>query len=268
MDYPIDKYLADPSLDFPFCFCWANEPWSRRWDGSENDLLINQHLVEGDDQRLIHDLRSFFVDQRYIRIDEKPLLLIYRPNFWSRERVLLLTKNLRETAQNYGFKDLYLLGGITHSFTEDPQSWGFDAGFEFPPHFCQTCPAEEIIIIDENFAGTVYDMPSLVDLKKEQHYSYKVFRTVFPSWDNVARKNEFATIFHNSSPGIYKEWLSSMLSYTYQNNQPAEQIVFINAWNEWAEGAYLEPDRKYGYAYLQATGEALRNFNPAPKERE
>ena len=262
MELPLERYLADTSLDFPFCFCWANEPWTRRWDGLQSDVLMAQNLLDDDDQKFIEDLVPYFIDSRYIRVEGKPLLIIYHPRLWSRDRVLRLTSNMRNAAILHGFKGLYLVSAHAHGFADMANSWGFDAGVEFPPHHCQNTLRADVEIINKNFKGPVYDMRALVATEVCTEYAHKVFRTVFPSWDNVARTNNNGHVFYHSSPALYKEWLSSILKYTYRHNSPTERFVFINAWNEWAEGAYLEPDRKYGYAYLHATGEALRDFKP------
>jgi methionine biosynthesis protein MetW len=264
MERPLLNYLADKNLDLPFCLCWANEPWSRRWDGSEDDLLIGQNLQPEDDRQFVEDLLPFLQDVRYITIDGKPVLIVYRPHYWEKERVKSLTANFRSVAREYGLQGLYLVTALSHDFCDDPREWGFDAGVEFPPHMCGMVPrAQDIRFVNEHFNGTVHDMRALVDAEEYMTPSdYTTFKTVFPAWDNTARKLNSAFIFHHSEPQVYKKWLKNTLQYTYRNNPSNGQFVFINAWNEWAEGAHLEPDRKYGYAYLQATADALEEFVP------
>jgi len=104
MERPLFNFIEDKTMDFPFCLCWANEPWSRRWDGSEDDLLIGQELRPDDDGRFIKDLVLFFNDSRYIKIDGKPVLVIYRPHYWDKARVLVMTANFRNIANEYGFQ--------------------------------------------------------------------------------------------------------------------------------------------------------------------
>jgi len=264
MERPLFNFIEDKTMDFPFCLCWANEPWSRRWDGSEDDLLIGQELRPDDDGRFIKDLVLFFNDSRYIKIDGKPVLVIYRPHYWDKARVLVMTANFRNIANEYGFQGLYLVAALTFDYQDDPRNWGFDAGVEFPPHMCGSVPhVQGLHFVHEHFKGAVMDMSALVDAEKYMTPSdYPKFKTVFPSWDNSARKSNNAIIFHNCCPDVYKKWFKNALDYTYKMNSANERFVFVNAWNEWAEGAYLEPDRVYGYAFLQATKEALEEFSP------
>ncbi len=266
MEKPLFNYLADAKLDFPFCLCWANEPWSRRWDGSEDELLIGQNLQPDDDRRFIEDLMPFLKDPRYITIEGKPVLIIYRPHLWQKNRVQVLTANFRSIAKENGLHGLYLITALSHEFRDSPNDWGFDAGVEFPPHMCGMVPqVPGLRFANGNFSGTVHDMRALVDAEEYMVPSATTtFKTVFSAWDNTARKNCSAFIFHHCEPVVYKKWLSNILQYTYRNNSAHEQYVFINAWNEWAEGAHLEPDRKYGYAFLQATAESFEEFLPDP----
>lgn len=262
LEKPLFKFLENANMDMPFCLCWANEPWSRRWDGSENDLLIGQNLQDEDDGKIIDETAKFFKDARYITIDGCPIFIIYRPHYWSQERVKRLVSNMRTQIKRYGFKDLYLVCALTHSFEGNPVEWGFDAALEFPPHAC--LDGKEIkdkLMINPEFRGTIRDMENIVDTACfNDDLNYTVFRTVFPAWDNTPRKIAEATIFENSSPELYKRWLIKALLHTHMDNPQNEQFVFINAWNEWAEGAHLEPDRRYGYAYLQATRDALLDY--------
>lgn len=264
MERPIFDFLKYKNIDIPFCLCWANEPWSRRWDGSEDDLLIRQDLWPDDDARFIDDLLPFISDKRYMTIDGRPMLIIYRPHFWNKNRVLNLVENMRRQAVKHGFKGLFLITALSHDFFDDPRDWGFDAGVEFPPHLCGGVPqSQNLQLINPNFQGSVHDMRALVDAGEYMRPSaFTTFKTVFPSWDNTARKEANAYVFHRSSPAIYAKWLNNTLRYTHAHNGPDEQFVFVNAWNEWAEGAHLEPDRRYGYAYLQATANTLSAFIP------
>jgi lipopolysaccharide biosynthesis protein len=260
MTKPIDNFYLDKSLNLNFCFCWANESWSRRWDGSEGQLLIKQELKDNDDENFILDLLDYFNDNRYIYIDGKPLLIIYRPHLWPKKRVKILIEKMNETAVKNGFNGLYLVMALTYDFSENPISWGFDAAVDFPPHLSNKPNKSNVELMNRNFDGNIFDMKSFVNNHISKKYSYPIFRTVVPSWDNTARKIDHATIFHNSSPSLDKFWLLNALNYTY-NNKNKTNYVFINAWNEWAESAYLEPDRKFGYAYLQATYDALLEFS-------
>lgn len=257
LEIPIQNYLEDRSLDLPFCLCWANENWSRRWDGLENDILIAQHYSPEDDIAFIEHVARYLRDSRYIRIDGKPLLLIYRPS---------LLPSAKETAarwrtwcRDHGIGELYL--AYTQSFeTVDPASYGFDAAIEFPPN--NSSPpniTDKVQPLHADFACNVYDWNVFVE--RSQNYKkpkYTLFRGVCPSWDNTARRKNNSSILLNSSPRGYQQWLFNAINETYRRvSNPEQRLIFINAWNEWAEGTHLEPDQRYGYAYLEATRMAL-----------
>ena len=180
----------------------------------------------------------------------------------------LTAKRWRKWCQENGIGDIYL--AYTQSFEKvDPKEYGFDAAIEFPPN--NSAPPDITDTVgskNPDFNGTVYDWQVFVDKSKNiKPEDYKLFRGVNPSWDNTARRDRNATIFANNSPDDYKMWLSRSILDTIQNaKNPDEQIIFINAWNEWAEGAYLEPDEQLGYAYLQATRDAVEE-SCRPKDR-
>ncbi|NEX19365.1 glycosyl hydrolase [Thiorhodococcus mannitoliphagus] len=256
LERPLEAYL-DSSLDLPFCLCWANENWSRRWDGRDQEILIAQAHSPEDDLAFIARISKYLRDPRYIRVGGRPLLMVYRP---------ALLPNPSETAkrwrlwcQQQGIGDLYL--AYTQSFeSEPPAAYGFDAAVEFPPNNSHPVDiTKHIQGRDSRFAGTIYDWS--IYPERSRHYEgcdYRRFRCVNPSWDNEARRPGRGAIFLGSTPSGYREWLENAIRDSQARiADPSERLVFVNAWNEWAEGAHLEPDQKYGYAYLQATRDAL-----------
>lgn len=267
LEKPIENYLADPTLDHPFCLCWANENWSRRWDGKDADLLIAQQHSPEDDLDFAADVARYMRDARYIRIDGKPLLIIYRPSLLPSPHETV--QRWREYFRNCGLGEVYL--AYTQSFeAEDPRKYGLDAAIEFPPN--NSAPpniTSEIKPLSDSFTGTVYDWSILA--KRSYSYKevpYKLFRSVCPSWDNTARRKGNGTIFLNSTPQDYQGWLENAITETCkQAKSPDERLIFVNAWNEWAEGAHLEPDQKYGYAWLDATRNALTKESEGPFRR-
>ncbi|MFT3929004.1 MAG: glycoside hydrolase family 99-like domain-containing protein [Spongiibacteraceae bacterium] len=259
LETPIKQYLENTALDLPFCLCWANENWSRRWNGLDQDILVGQSHSPEDDIAFIEYIAAYLRDPRYIRIDGKPLLLVYRPS---------LIPSPSETAERWrqwckeaGIGEIYL--AYTQSFeVTNPAVYGFDAAIEFPPN--NSAPpviTETVEQLNENFTGIVYDWKIFVE--RSRFYSspdYTLFRSVCPSWDNTARRPNGGAVFHNSSPELYEEWLSNACRDTVERfTNPSNRLVFVNAWNEWAEGAHLEPDQKYGHAWLQATSKALQS---------
>lgn len=256
LEKPLDNMLADPTLNFPFCVCWANENWSRRWDGLDHDLLREQNYSDEDDIAFICNIAKYLRDSRYIKIDGKPLLLVYRPNLFPDMKAT--SNRWREWCRNNGIGEIYLI--YPQSFEcVDPAKYDFDAAVEFPPNNSNPpsiTSAVEPTVTD--FQTVVYDWRALVE--RSDTYTdpgYKLFRSVTPSWDNTARKKNKGTVFHNSCPKLFQKYLENAFSETiYRQENPDERLVFINAWNEWAEGAHLEPDERYGYAWLQAISDA------------
>ncbi len=257
LERPIDQYLANPELDLPFCLCWANENWTRRWDGAEHEILIAQDYNEQEYEHFIRDISPNFFDPRYIRVDGKPVLLVYRINLIPDPQ--RAAEIWREECRKMGIGEIYLIA--VQSFgIGDPRPFGFDAAVEFPPsHLGQAKISNTSVeITNPNFRGQIFDynLAARAMLDKK-HEGYTAFKAVMPSWDNTARRQNDGHIFINSSPTNYRKWLSRLVQYTNQNLPEDRRLIFVNAWNEWAEGTHLEPDGLRGYAYLQATAEAI-----------
>ncbi len=259
LEHPLEQMLGRPELDFPFCICWANESWSRRWDGLENDVLIQQRHSAEDDLAFIQEVTSLFTDSRYIRVGGRPLLVIYRPSLLPDPAAT--AQRWRQYCRDCGVGEIVL--AYTQSFDRvDPATIGFDYAIEFPPNNIDTrIITSDIQPLNPHYAGTVYDYPNLVEKCRDlPQPNYRLFRGVCPGWDNEARKPGHGVTYAGATPALYRQWLNSACQYTAENHPAAEQFVFINAWNEWAEGAHLEPDQHYGYAWLQATADALQQF--------
>jgi len=257
LELPIKNYFDNKKLDFPFCLCWANENWTRRWDGLDNDIILRQSYSADDDLKFITYISRYLKDSRYIRIQGKPLLIVYRPDLFP--SAFKTAKRWRIWCQENDIGDIFL--AYTQSFeTTDPSRYGFDAAIEFPPNNSNPpVITDRIANLASSFSGIIYDWR----IFKERSYSYNeqnynIFRGVCPSWDNSPRMKNRGKIFLNSTPHGYQEWLYNACKDTVKRFEDIdERLIFINAWNEWAEGTHLEPDEKYGYAYLEATRMAL-----------
>ncbi len=257
LEKPVRNWLDNPDLDFPFCICWANENWSRRWDGLDQELLISQNHSPQDDLDFITELAPYLRDPRYIRIDGKPLILLYRPSLMP--NVAETSARWRDWCRKNGVGEIYL--AYPQSFeTVDPAEYGFDAAVEFPPNnYAPDNLTDRVPGLSPEFEGIIYDWRSYVERSRNYPMpDYKLFRSVCPSWDNTARRKNKGAIFANSNPAEYRIWLENAVTRTLADARtPDERVIFVNAWNEWAEGAHLEPDTKYGYAYLEASRAAL-----------
>jgi glycosyltransferase involved in cell wall biosynthesis len=261
LDLPLKQFLDNLDLDFPFCLCWANENWTKRWDGLDNEVLIAQAHSPQDDLAFIESVEPMLRDKRYIRVNGRPLLIVYRPS---------LLPDPRKTAQRWrdyvakGVCGGLYLSAVQAFETVDPRPLGFDAALEFPPHkLAEGAPVlnRQMEIVNPDYQGVISDYSYMVESAKKIHRSdFSLFRGVCPSWDNDARKPGRGITYQNSTPALYEQWLTEACRYAAREHDPDKRLVFINAWNEWSEGAYLEPDRRYGYAYLQATANALERF--------
>jgi lipopolysaccharide biosynthesis protein len=259
LERPLNQFLSHKRIIFPFCLCWANENWTRRWDGQEDQRLIAQTYPPGWEIRFIKSIENALLDKRYIRIRGKPLLIVYNPR--------KLPTNAVQKWRNYWKKrangDLYVVAARTFGFV-DPRPFGFDAAVDFPPHNLLIRNAtHDVTLLNPRFLGEVFDYGKFVEKQaslRHRKRPFDLFHTVFPSWDNEPRRAGHGRIFAFSTPELYAKWLRLACERTIAELDAEKRFVFINAWNEWAEGAYLEPDRKFGRAYLQATAAVLKSL--------
>jgi len=256
LERPVEEMRESGRPDFPYCFCWANENWTRRWDGADREVLIAQNPSRADDEHLIRGLLPHFRDPRYIRVGGRPLFMVYRVGVLPDARASAAV--WREVCRREGIGELYLCAAKTYD-TADPARYGFDAVVEFPPHGVRTPPINaQIDLVNPDFDGQVVDYRRFVlDALARPEPSYRVYHTVMPGWDNTARRPNHALTFVNATPEIYELWLREIVARAAEQHQGDERLVFINAWNEWAEAAHLEPDRRFGHQYLEATRRAL-----------
>ena len=266
-----NKLVANPTIeqrensdmDFPFCLVWANENWTRRWDGLENEVLISQIHTPEMDRDFIKDLEIYLQDDRYIRIKDRPVIIVYRlDSLPNPHRTVHIW---RDYCINRHLGDPYLIAAQTFGF-DDPKIVGFDAAVQFPPHNQFQDPlfriTSKIRKANPEYSSHIYSYSKIVDYVQENHRTppYPLFKTAFPGWDNEPRRPGRGTVYAGSTPQLFKNWLRTIGEWTINHHPEDSRLVFINAWNEWAEGAHLEPDQKYGYAYLYATMNALKSL--------
>jgi lipopolysaccharide biosynthesis protein len=268
---PLDEVLSSGEPDFPFCVCWANENWTRRWDGQESEVLLKQNYSRQDDIDHIRSLIPTFKDPRYIKIEGKPLFLVYRASNLPDPSASI--RVWRQEVEGAGMPGLYVC--CVESFVMDhglSTKIGADAAVEFAPDW--TCLPSRIAV---NRPFRFLQKRLIRGVSKHNHIceyadlaermldkppvDYRRFRCVTPMWDNAARRKRDAFIARDSTPERYEYWLREVIKQELKN-EGSNHLVFINAWNEWAEGNHLEPCERWGTAYLEATLRAA-SFKPS-----
>ncbi|HEX2853340.1 MAG TPA: glycoside hydrolase family 99-like domain-containing protein [Opitutaceae bacterium] len=276
LERPVEQLLRLGKPDFPFCLCWANESWNRRWDGCETEILMEQRYSPEDDERHLHALLPAFKDPRYIKIDGRPMFLVYRPlNLPNAPETLRRWRQLAEAA---GLPGLYLVN-VESIFREQGVTldYGFDAAVEFAPDWSKLPTPRgrwrrprlerwrrKLALGNPIYwRDRIYDYELLVrHMLDKPTPPYLRFPGVTPSWDNSARRASDAVILRGASPERYQEWLRTVVE-RFEPPSADEDFVFINAWNEWAEGNHLEPCVRYGHRYLEATRDAIEQARAA-----
>jgi len=271
LERPFAEVLASGQPDFPFCLCWANENWTRAWDGQTRHMLMEQSYSEEDDANHLRWLATAFRDPRYIRVEGKPLFLVYRT--LGLPSPLRTATRWREEARKLGVGELFLCR--VESFPDergDPGALGFDAAVEFQPDWValdRSLSPGIAWLLSRGLSALkigyrmdkIYYYAAVVErmLSKEPS-PYRRFPCVTPSWDNSSRRKRGATILHNATPELYERWLRGVLRRAAAE-AGAGPVVFVNAWNEWAEGNHLEPDLRFGRGYLEATRRAVESWH-------
>ncbi|MDA8149177.1 MAG: glycoside hydrolase family 99-like domain-containing protein [Actinomycetota bacterium] len=254
---PFERMRRDPEEDFPFMLCWANEAWTRRWSGLSGEVIVRQRYSAEDNAEHIRYLVDVFADDRYIRVDGKPVFLIYRPT--DVPDLPALSGQWRGAVERAGFPGLVLLGVESfRSRIAHPERMGLDGVVGQQPDLGVTRPAWRAaprvlaasIGVADRYPNLVRcDYGRIVRAATERaagRAGQRYWMTVCPGWDNSPRRGRGAVVITGSSPEAYGAWLEEAMETT------TRPIVFVNAWNEWAEGAHLEPDCIDGTAYLDA----------------
>ncbi len=258
LELPFETFIAHKDMKQQYCLCWCNEDWTKRYSGTSSEVLLSVGKSQDSYMRFIESIIPYFLDERYLKIDGKLVLIIYRPSeVPDCEKTLRMWRKIVKEKTNY---DLYLIASQERRITADWLSKGFDANSQFQPASVID-DAKEITreknTLRSDFEGHIYDYEQVakkaIDNVKKVKRSYPA---VMPMWDNTSRRNNCPNIFEGSTPHLYQKWLEEAIQYVNENMELDNPMVLINAWNEWGEGAYLEPDRAYGYAYLEATYKA------------
>ena len=258
LERPLETFLGMPDLEISFCLMWANENWTRRWDGAESEVLVAQTYDERDERRRCGEFARHFRDPRYLRIDGRPLLMVYRAGLIP-ECARTVARWRRLCVEQFGENPLFVMAQCFDDVDPGPQ--GFDGAVEFPPHkLTRGLPQvyNSLDIFDETFSADVFAYDDLVEASlREPDPEFPLIKTAVPDWDNDARRQGQGLTLVGSTPIKYERWLAELIMRAHARPALGRPIVCINAWNEWSEGAYLEPDVHFGWAYLNATARAV-----------
>jgi lipopolysaccharide biosynthesis protein len=284
LEKPVDAILESGKPDFPFMLCWANENWSRNWDGGFDEVLLEQNYSKEDFVNHARHLVKYFRDTRYIRVEDKPVFAIYKDKIYGDMEEYI--KAFRDELRDYGI-EIYLCRfergvGTTENFQNAFSI--FDAGIEFQPltrQFRKINRPEKFVAYNKYLQPSAYydwilrklgSQPRPVnnillyqdvvnnDLKVDYQQGWPIFPGVCPGWDNSSRRvGNIATILNGTTPEIFKSWVEGKINVTNWNLLP-DRFIFVNAWNEWAEGNHLEPCERWGTQYLLALQQGVQEI--------
>lgn len=268
LEAPLERFLVDKSIDFPFCLMWANENWTRTWDGAESEIILKQSYDPGYDEALVADFARHMRDKRYIKIGNRPLMFIYRPGHIEDAGAAILRWRKIFAGQHNLSPLIFMAQGFGDT---DPEEYGLDGAVEFPPHkLARDLPPinSSLNWLDPEYKGHVFDYDAIVKRSlNEGPNDFPLIKTATPSWDNEARRPGRGMILHGSTPRKFEAWMAALVARAQKDQVFGESIVCVNAWNEWAEGAVLEPDVHFGGAFLNALSRAVHGV-PSKGHRE
>lgn len=259
LEGPSRILLDNKEIDMPFCFCWANENWTRRWDGSENEVLLAQVYSAEDAKNFISYLIPFFKDHRYIKVDGRPVLHVYRPSSITNIDEYLAIWRIE--CEKAGLERPFVVATLAAG-ASNPHDYGMDAGAERVLYDWTNGVVPEITAEVERYTeieGRIFSYDSIADYYQAELHNDDFFRfpSIVPNWDNTPRYQRRAHVLHGSTPGRFQTWLEELIVRATNTLPSDRRFILVNAWNEWAEGAHLEPDARFGYAYLNSVGRAL-----------
>ena len=265
LEKPAKMLLENNDIEMPYCFRWANENWTKKWDGNEQEILLGQNYSEQDAVDFIKYLLPFFKDERYIKIDGRPVLHIYRPA--SIPNFKIYSNAWKKICFENGIKEPYVVATLTREVVS-PLDYGMDAGaervltdwtkgnvLEIKNDLNQYVPINGSVLKYDDVANYY----TTNNQSKKKPFTY--FRSIVPTWDNTARYGQDAYLLHGSTTVRFQNWLKHLIKYSERTLEEDRRFVIVNAWNEWAEGAHLEPDTRFGYGYLNSVGRALSEID-------
>jgi len=256
LERPFAEVLASGKPDFPFCLAWANASWTGVWYGMKNsELLKQQYLGEADDERHFYLVLEAFRDRRYLRVNNKPLFFIYDPlkHPYLQDFIQLW----RKLAEQSGLDGIYFVGAIYGDYELE----GVDATARLDPF---EMPSQRNLnklwsLIKQRVLGhprRIIRYDDVLQILQDRQLRQNEFPVITPNWDNTARSGVRGSVVVGADPEKFSRMLRSAIKKV-EGRPEDERLVFVEAWNEWAEGNYLEPDRKFGRGFLEVIRRTL-----------
>ncbi len=261
---PLDIVRADPSIPFHWCLCWANENWTRRWDGGSGAMLAEQRYDAETLAAVIADAVADAADPRYIRVRGRPVFLVYRPLLLPDPAGFAASCRAAFAAAGFpGVHLVYVEGMELAQAGQAPADLGFDAAVEFPPHGRAVAAGSAAAAAEPGWEGMRYSYPDTVAaFCNREPARYRRYPAVFPSWDNTPRQALRGDTFEDATPEAFRAYVEAKVEQARFSLLGDERLLFVNAWNEWAEGAHLEPDARFGHRWLEALRDGIEAAGP------
>jgi hypothetical protein len=284
LEKPGENFLQDETLDIPFCMCWANESWTNGWANASASVIMEQNYGNKAEWKEHFDyLMPFFKDDRYIKIDDKPLMVIYRPYLF--DRMVDMLDYWDKLAKENGLMGISF---ASQRFEENKQNHNsydrMDYHIDYQPLDDSRSISKALRLSKSKIIGKAVHDFLLKHLNVDLSFHQKVggpikldyeevWETIinmkpkdvkaipgaFVDWDNTPRHGRRGSVYSNSSPELFEKYIKKQILHA--RNEYNNEYLFVFAWNEWGEGGYLEPDEKYGDAYLKAIKNALEATN-------
>lgn len=272
LERPFNEVLASGKPDFPFALAWANETWKGFAHGLKNRNVLIEQLYPGDEDYIAHfnEVLPALKDPRYIKVDGKPIFLIYKPHQLPDPAHFI--RLWQKLAKENGLNGIYFIAHHQsvrdHNKTEEESlnemvSNGFDAiNYTRLSRILdlQTIARKIIDVINRE----IFHQPRVRLYKRAIKYFSKpidskenVIPTIIPNWDHSPRSTNHAFVFHKSTPDLFHKHIKQVFARTRDKKN---KLIIVKSWNEWAEGNYLEPDLKWGHQYLERIKEELDNY--------
>lgn len=269
LERPFNEVLKSGEPDFPFCLGWANESWTGVWHGSPGKILMEQSYPgPEDEERHFHAVAEAFFDERYLKVEGKPIFYVYKPRQIPEPRRFV--DHWQNLAVKAGLPGIYFIGEDVY-IDDDPwdvKKSGFDAVVPNSPGVAilrlsrKNTPKYLAFRVMNRFLGypNFYDYRDFIACSQvEAAGDYDLYPTVLPNWDNTPRSGARGTVLLNSTPELFRAHLRRAVRQV-ADRAPDKRIVFLKSWNEWAEGNHLEPDLRYGRGYLEVCRDEIQSM--------